>query len=90
MIILQTTAVRLIRKGGGVAKKKNTWVKVRGGTRVVFNCPACHNRNNRNILSTKHPPTPKEDFVAYNCHACDRYIEVRLALVEAQPQIVLA
>lgn len=96
-IILQTTATKIVNKGGGYLTRTEraggfeTYRRSKdrriGSDYAVFDCPACGARNKKNV----HQAIRKvaDDILAFRCWSCRREVEVRRsAIAIAAPRIV--
>jgi hypothetical protein len=88
-IILRTTALKIVNKGGGTMRR---WVPVEddpsklramekkdtGTDYIVFVCPSpkCGHRNRQSMYEAENYHTPGEDRIPFRCRICRRLIEV--------------
>lgn len=74
-IITQTRALKIRNYGGGVKTRKDYLPqKQKGSDYVIFNCPACGQRNKKCIYEYRY--STADGKVSFRCSHCYREVEV--------------
>jgi hypothetical protein len=82
-IVLQTTAIKVTNKGGGIKQtvdKSNNvfWSDDTGSDYVTFVCPhpKCGHRNKQSMYEAENYHDPANDRIPFKCRKCRSVIEV--------------